>query len=46
MQCISLKIEKRARIIIAYLLNFAAFLLIGPSQLLYLPDSLLIMSFG
>ena len=46
MNCISLKIERRVRIIIAFILNFVAFLLIGPSLLLYLPDSLLIMSFG
>ena len=46
MNFISLKIEKRVRIIVAYVLNFVAFLLIGPSLLLYLPDSLLIMGFG
>ena len=46
MNCMSKKIDKRMRIIISYILNVVAFLLIGPSLLFYLPDSLLIMGVG
>ena len=46
MHVIPNKVEKRVRIISGYVLNCVAFFLVGPSLLLYLPDSLIIMAIG
>ena len=46
MQFIPLWIEKRVRLILASLLNCVACLLVGPSYILYFPDSLLLICVG
>ena len=45
-QMISNKVEKRVILIVATATNILTFSLIGPSQLLNLPDSLLLMCLG
>ena len=40
------QIEKRLIIILSSILSFFGFLLVGPSQILLLPDSIILMAIG
>ena len=45
-QFISPKVDKRVIMLVASLINFAAFALVGPSLLLHFPDSIVLMCAG